>query len=146
MSCKKNANRMKTRLGNKGFSLVELIIVIAIMAVMIGILAPQFLKYVTNARVSADVTNANEMAKFINAAVAGEYGASVPTLIQGAGGTSVSNVPGLEILPMCKLNGTYEWEITSSPTTGVISITLNTYTIYSDTNATNDYLEQYYVE
>ena len=35
-------------------SLVELIIVIAIMAVLIGVLAPQYLRYVEKSRVSAD--------------------------------------------------------------------------------------------
>ena len=32
--------------GNGGFSLVELIIVIAIMAVLVGVLAPQYLSYI----------------------------------------------------------------------------------------------------
>ena len=45
------------KLNNKGFSLVELIIVIAIMAVLVGVLAPQFTKYVGQAETSADESN-----------------------------------------------------------------------------------------
>ena len=35
-------NKIRNRKNNKGFSLVELIIVIAIMAILAGILIPQF--------------------------------------------------------------------------------------------------------
>lgn len=46
---------MKKRFSNnKGFSLVELIIVVAIMAILIGVLAPQYIKYVEKSRISGD--------------------------------------------------------------------------------------------
>lgn len=46
---------MKER-ANKGFSMVELIVAIAIMAVMVGVLAPAYLKYVEKSRKSADIS------------------------------------------------------------------------------------------
>lgn len=52
---------MTKKMNNKGFSLVELIIVIAIMAVLIGVLAPQFIKYVERSRNSTDIQNAEEI-------------------------------------------------------------------------------------
>ncbi|SDI90716.1 prepilin-type N-terminal cleavage/methylation domain-containing protein [Lachnospiraceae bacterium G41] len=40
---------------NKGFSLVELIIVIAIMAILVGVMAPQLIKYIEKTNVASDV-------------------------------------------------------------------------------------------
>ncbi len=39
---------------NKGFSLIELIIVIAIMAILVAVLAPQFLKYIERSKEGKD--------------------------------------------------------------------------------------------
>lgn len=42
---------------NKGFSLVELIVVIAIMAILAVVIAPQVMKYIGKSRTSVDETN-----------------------------------------------------------------------------------------
>lgn len=65
-------NKKRKLIGNKGFSLVELIIVIAIMAVLVAILAPQFLKYVENSRVASDNTSASELLNAVKVAITNE--------------------------------------------------------------------------
>lgn len=58
------------KLNKKGFSLVELIIVIAIMAVLIGVLAPTYLGQVTKSKKSTDLQNAQTIATAIAVAAA----------------------------------------------------------------------------
>ena len=55
---------------NKGFSLVELIVVVAIMAVLVGILAPAYLSYVEKTRRGTDENTAEEVRHSIEVATA----------------------------------------------------------------------------
>ena len=51
----------KKQKNNKGLSLVEHIVVIAIMAVLVGVLAPQFIKYVEKSRQSTDKQSVQQL-------------------------------------------------------------------------------------
>lgn len=55
---------------NKGFTLVELVIVVAILAILVGILAPQYTKYVEKSRKSADVSNLENLVTAFKTAAA----------------------------------------------------------------------------
>ena len=51
------------KMNNKGFSLIELIIVIAIMAVLVAIIAPNLTKYLGKSKQQTDKTNLEEIRK-----------------------------------------------------------------------------------
>lgn len=59
---------------NKGFSMVELIIVIAIMAILAGALAPALIKYINKSRISTDIQTGQTIATAIQTALSNETG------------------------------------------------------------------------
>lgn len=83
---------------NKGFSLVELIIVIAIMAILVGVMAPQLIKYIEKTNVSSDVQLCKTLKTAMetaatDAAVANET-AYTPFKTNDSGDTSSFTNPG----------------------------------------------------
>ena len=66
------------KLDNKGFTLVELIIVIAIIAVLAAVIAPQYINYVARSKQTTDANAMNEIAHAAEVAMVGD-GTTVPT-------------------------------------------------------------------
>jgi prepilin-type N-terminal cleavage/methylation domain-containing protein len=60
------------KMNNKGFSLVELIVVVLIMAIIAVALAPQVMKWVENSRKSTDIENYNALIEAANVATTNE--------------------------------------------------------------------------
>lgn len=85
-----NKNKEKK---NKGFTLVELIIVVAILAILVGLLAPQYTKYVERSRQAADASNLDNIVTAIKVATAdGAYDidAKTYTIIIAEDGTTIN--------------------------------------------------------
>ena len=82
---------------NKGFSLIELIIVIAIMAVLVAIIAPNLTKYLGSSKEKTDKKNADEIASQIQTCITeydtekGILGNTAPTVTWSASGAACDN-------------------------------------------------------
>lgn len=126
---------MKNRLtSNKGFSLVELIIVIAIMAVLFGILTPFYVRFIRKSKISVDVANADEMAHAIiiafadspDSVISGSPAAGA-VVAYAADAAIVTDAAGNIIVaaPASEVQSDYQWFISyNAEGTGVAEIRL----------------------
>jgi len=76
---------------NKGFSLVELIVVIAIMAILVGVAVPVYTSYISSAQKSADIQLSDEVKHAIEIGLVGDkdkpadFGGGVVVVLSGTG-------------------------------------------------------------
>lgn len=89
------------KMNNKGFSLVELIIVVAIMAVLVGVLAPQYLRYLDKAKQGND----KQMCGELRTAIMTTYLDPEFTGMSAAAGTNISNCTGSAWVNVAKIMG-----------------------------------------
>lgn len=112
---------------NKGFSLVELIIVIAIMAVLMAVLAPQFLRYIERSRLQSDNTAIGEIANACKVAATNETAITgapititIPTAPAAAANVTVAGTGAAA--------GVTAFQNEINATIGTVRLTSNTYT------------------
>lgn len=74
---------------NKGFSLIELIIVIAIMAILVAIIAPNLTKYLAKSKRAADKKNADEITTSLHSAIM-DYEVDYERELIPTGGSQIS--------------------------------------------------------
>lgn len=75
---------------NEGFSLVELIIVIAIMAILIGVVALAVIPYLEKSRESKDLQTISTVANALSSAVADSKATASGTITIGSGTATLS--------------------------------------------------------
>ena len=145
---------------NKGFSLVELIVVVAIMAVLVGVLAPAYLKYVEKSRVQKDISAVGEVVNAIKVAAAdedvntylasgGTSGAAVTATYTIGKGTSAEDFAKTDVLTKelkatigkaeVTSNSVTSVTVTATVTSGELKITVTPTLTVTDADITADF-------
>lgn len=128
---------------NKGFSLVELIIVIAIMAILAAAIAPALIRYIDKSRRADDVTAAGTLLTAVQTALADEDCYSEIAAVKPSSGSQII-VKVTSPKNVSAVGTNLESEISSSIGSGLpIKYTKDGATLYSVYIDTNDLLSVY---
>lgn len=111
---------------NKGFSLIELVVVVAIMAVLVGVLAPAYLRYVEKSRRQTCYWNMDNVVReiqlqaFSDPEFKGNLISAYDDAVDGNLINYINENTDINI-PTCPSRGVYT--ITFDATTGVLKMT-----------------------
>lgn len=120
--------REQKSLTNKGFSLVELIIVVAIMAVLIGVLAPQYLRYVEKTRLQRDNTSISDFANVLKIAATEEKVNTAIAAESSGLSYTFTGTPLIATAPAGSNGGVLNSEVILTVTLADVKLTSNSYT------------------
>ena len=104
----------KLKKSNAGFTLVELIVVIAILGVLAAVLVPQYIQYVDKAKISADKNACATVEQAIGVLMAdgtitgatGNGSTGTVTLTSSTGALTVETITGLTATNLGAITGT----------------------------------------
>ncbi len=91
---------MNKKKNNKGFSLIELIIAIAILIILTGLLAPQFMKYIEKSRMAKDMQTLDTVYSAVQAAVSDEEAYQDLVGKMAASGSKISEDEGVTLVSL----------------------------------------------
>ena len=112
---------------NKGFTLIEMVVVMAIIAVLIAIAVPQVLRLINKSKVTADLSSAKAIATQIQQYMAD--GANVNLTDQ-----QISSDPNLQSyieqringgIPKIRFNSSWQWRVTANTTSEEVYVGVN---------------------
>ena len=101
---------MNKKKNNKGFSLIELIIAIAILIILTGLLAPQFMKYIEKSREAKDMQTLDTVYTAVQGAFADE-GAYEDFIKESENGAYKAIDEGMELTDILKESDKFAVEL-----------------------------------
>ena len=129
---------------NKGFTLIEMVVVMAIIAVLIAIAVPQVLRLINKSKVTADLSSAKAIATQIQQYMAdgGNVNLTDAALSTDA---NLQNYVAQRInggIPKIRFNSGWEWRVTANTTSEEVYVGVNsgstTWWLFPEISPQND--------